>query len=96
MIQTKNVVVIFLLSFSTVLNAADPRPNPDEKELSRKVRITAAMGSVVINHQGIPVTVQRIQDTNNRLVDDFTKTFATMPTFLYSSHYCCTWRANHR
>ena len=81
MIQTKNVVVIFLLIFSTVLNAADPRPNSDEKELSRKVRITAAMGSVVINHQGVPVTVQRIQNTNNRLVDDFTKTSRPCPPF---------------
>ena len=81
MIQMKKVVVIFLLSFSALLNAADPRPNPDEKELSRKVRITAAMDSVVINHQGIPVTVQRIQNTNNRLVDDFTKTSRPCPPF---------------
>lgn len=81
MVQMKNIVVIFLLSFSALLNAADPRPNPDEKELSRKVRITAAMGSVVINHQGVPVTVQRIQDTSNRLVDDFTKTSRPCPPF---------------
>ena len=81
MIQMKKVVVIFLLSFSALLNAADPRPNPDEKELSRKVRITAAMGSVAISHQGIPVTVQRIQNTNNRLVDDFTKTSRPCPPF---------------
>ncbi len=81
MIQMKKVVVIFLLSFSALLNAADPRPNPDEKELRRKVRITAAMDSVVINHQGIPVTVQRIQNTNNRLVDDFTKTSRPCPPF---------------
>ena len=73
--------VVVLFSFSTLLHAADPHSNLDEKELSRKVRITAAMDSVIINHQGVPVTVQRIQDTNNRLVDDFTKTSRPCPPF---------------
>ena len=46
-----------------------------------KVNITANTPSVVINHQGIPITIKRIQDTNNRLADDFTKTSRPCPPF---------------
>lgn len=46
-----------------------------------KVNITAEIPSVVVNHRGVPVTIQRIQDVNNRLADDFTKTSRPCPPF---------------
>ena len=46
-----------------------------------KVGITAEIPFVMVNHQGIPVRVQRIQDTDNRLVDDFSKTSRPCPPF---------------
>jgi rhodanese-related sulfurtransferase len=45
------------------------------------VGITESTHSVVVNHFGVPVTVQRIQDTENRLVDDFAKTSRPCPPF---------------
>lgn len=45
------------------------------------VGITESTYSVVINHFGVPVTVERIQDTENRLVDDFAKTSRPCPPF---------------
>jgi len=47
----------------------------------REVRLTADLPSVVIDHMGQPVTVKRIQDNNNRLADDFTKTSRPCPPF---------------
>lgn len=46
-----------------------------------KVNITSNTPSVVVNHNGVPITIQRIQDTNNRLADDFTKTSRPCPPF---------------
>lgn len=45
------------------------------------VGITEQQYSVVVNHRGVPVTVTRIQDTENRLVDDFSKTSRPCPPF---------------
>jgi rhodanese-related sulfurtransferase len=45
------------------------------------VGITESTRAVVINHFGVPVTVERIQDTDNRLVDDFAKTSRPCPPF---------------
>jgi rhodanese-related sulfurtransferase len=50
-------------------------------EAEHKVNITPEIPSVVINHQGIPITVERIQDTDNRLADDFAKTSRPCPPF---------------
>ena len=62
--------ITLLLTFNS--HAADSK---------RKVNITAEIASVVVQHQGIPVTVERIQDTENRLADDFTKTSRPCPPF---------------
>ena len=51
------------------------------EESKRKVNITAELPSVVINHHGVPITIERIQDTDNRLADDFTKTSRPCPPF---------------
>ena len=45
------------------------------------VGLTDSIRSVVVNHLGMPVTVERIQDTENRLVDDFAKTSRPCPPF---------------
>jgi rhodanese-related sulfurtransferase len=61
-----------LISFSLYSHA--------EKAL-RKVMITPSIDAVTINHHGVPITVERIQDTDNRLADDFTKTSRPCPPF---------------
>jgi len=60
------------------LSAAATSPPADDE---RPVRITAELPFVVIEHRGIPITVERIQDTDNRLVDDFAKTSRPCPPF---------------
>lgn len=50
-------------------------------EAEHKVNITPEISSVVIDHQGIPITVERIQDIDNRLADDFAKTSRPCPPF---------------
>ncbi len=45
------------------------------------VQITSSIPTVDVNHRGTPVTVKRIQDTNNKLVDDFAKTSRPCPPF---------------
>ncbi len=45
------------------------------------VKIAPDIPSVVVNHRGIPVEVKRIQDTSNKLVDDFSKTSRPCPPF---------------
>ncbi len=77
MFKIKTYSLVVLLLMATSLHADNSAG--DKQKL--KVKITATMGSVVIDHQGIPVTVQRIQDTDNRLVDDFTKTSRPCPPF---------------
>lgn len=46
-----------------------------------KVGITAAMPSVQVIHGSSLIEVKRIQDTNNKLVDDFSKTSRPCPPF---------------
>jgi rhodanese-related sulfurtransferase len=47
----------------------------------KAVHITDDLPHVDINHQGIPVRISRVQDTENRLVDDFSKTSRPCPPF---------------
>ena len=51
----------------------------DDQDL--KVKITPELGSVTVDHFGTPVRIQRIQDTSNKLVDDFAKTSRPCPPF---------------
>lgn len=48
---------------------------------NKPVGITPEIQSIVVHHRGIPVTIQRIQDNENRLVDDFVKTSRPCPPF---------------
>jgi len=45
------------------------------------VQITPSLPTTEVNHRGTPVTIKRIQDTNNKLVDDFAKTSRPCPPF---------------
>lgn len=46
-----------------------------------KVKISSQLSSVTAVHNGKPVTIQRIQDPNNRVVDDFALTSRACPPF---------------
>ena len=48
---------------------------------AKPVNITEDIPYVSVNHHGIPVIIERIQDTHNRLVDDFSKTSRPCPPF---------------
>lgn len=50
-------------------------------EPDRLVGITENIPYTIIKHRGVPVTVQRVQDTESRLSDDFTKTSRPCPPF---------------
>ena len=45
------------------------------------VKITADIPFTEVSHNGTPVIVKRIQDTNHKLVDDFAKTSRKCPPF---------------
>jgi rhodanese-related sulfurtransferase len=45
------------------------------------VGISPTLPTVEVNHRGTPATVKRIQDTSNKLVDDFAKTSRPCPPF---------------
>jgi len=45
------------------------------------VGITPDIPSVVVIHRGIPITIQRNQNTGNKLIDDFSKTSRPCPPF---------------
>lgn len=70
--QNYSALILVLLCFSQALQA---------ESKSREVKLTEEIESVTINHQGLPVVIERIQDTNNRLADDFTKTSRPCPPF---------------
>ena len=63
--------VFMLLSSFFTANADDKYP----------VGLTAEMPFVSVSHQGRDVKIKRIQDTNNKLVDDFAKTSRPCPPF---------------
>lgn len=66
--------LVFILALLTPLASS-------AEESNQQVNITAELPSVVVNHNGVPVTIKRIQDTDNRLADDFTKTSRPCPPF---------------
>lgn len=50
-------------------------------ETDIEVMITEDVPHIEINHRGIPVKISRIQDPENRLIDDFSKTSRPCPPF---------------
>lgn len=63
------VLSLFILTFAQA----------DDSDI--KVRITEDLPYVEVNHQGIKVKIIRIQDTENKLIDDFSKTSRPCPPF---------------
>ncbi|MCP3954160.1 MAG: rhodanese-like domain-containing protein [Desulfobacterales bacterium] len=59
-----------LLSLLLVHATAFAQSSPSEIV----VKITPTLPTAEVNHRGTPITVKRIQDTSNKLVDDFAKT----------------------
>lgn len=51
------------------------------EEAPPRVGISETIPYVIVDHRGTPVRVERIQDTENRLVDDFSKTSRPCPPF---------------
>lgn len=49
--------------------------------LAQHVRITPDLAHVDVEHAGKPVRIQRIQDTGNKIIDDFAKTSRPCPEF---------------
>ncbi len=70
----KTLQLLFILSLSiNGLGALSANEYP--------VGITPSMPFIEVNHQGTTVIVKRVQDTNNKLVDDFAKTSRACPPF---------------
>ena len=51
------------------------------EDAGTKVMITDVLPYAEVNHQGINVKIIRVQDTDNRLIDDFAKTSRPCPPF---------------
>ncbi len=51
------------------------------EEQNSTVNITADVPSVTVDHRGTEIKIQRIQDVENKLVDDFSKTSRPCPPF---------------
>jgi rhodanese-related sulfurtransferase len=64
-------LILLLLALSTLLFS----------EETRVVNLTATLPVVTTNHLGNKITIERIQDTEYRLTDDFTKTSRVCPPF---------------
>lgn len=67
----KKILLFFFSLFFSVSVFAEEFP----------VRITSDLPFATISHEGIPVRVKRIQDQDNKLVDDFAKTSRKCPPF---------------
>jgi len=78
-IMTRNISFHLRWTFLLILTVFSLSSYSDST--LRKVMITPSIDAVVIDHHGIPVTVERIQNTHNRLADDFTKTSRPCPPF---------------
>lgn len=69
---TSHTILIFLgVLISCSLQAANPT----------RIMITPDLDHVVVTHQGKPVTIERNQDPNNRVSDDYALTSRACPPF---------------
>lgn len=62
---------LLLIFYAQITSAKDEYP----------VRLTEKLAFTTIIHQGTEIKIQRIQDTKNHLIDDFSKTSRTCPPF---------------
>jgi len=70
--------LILTLSFISSAIAEDSNANSDQDRL---VNITRTLSSVAVQHNGNTVTIQRQQDTGNRMNPEFTLTSRKCPPF---------------
>ena len=77
-IQTLITASLFLSLAFSVVATADESSSRDEEML---VNITRSLSSVDVQHNGKTVTIQREQDTANRVNPDFTLTSRKCPPF---------------
>jgi len=70
--------LLFSLTYITSATAEDGSANNDQEML---VNITRTLSSVDVQHNGKTVTIQRQQDTGNRMNPDFTLTSRKCPPF---------------
>lgn len=73
----KKLLLFFLLLTSVLLSQAET------KMLS--VKITDKLSSIQTKDSGQKIKIMRVQDTNNKLSDDFTKTSRSCPPFCIQS-----------
>lgn len=73
----KKLLLFFLLLTSVLLSQAET------KILS--VKITDKLSSIQTKDSGQKIKIMRVQDTNNKLSDDFTKTSRSCPPFCIQS-----------
>jgi rhodanese-related sulfurtransferase len=66
-----SIILLLLMVFSSCFAGEKNKP----------VNISPTVPSVEVIHQGIKVDVKRIQDTKNKLIDDFSKTSRPCPPF---------------
>ena len=70
--------LLLSLTYITSATAEDGSANNDQEML---VNITRTLSSVDVQHNGKTVTIQRQQDTGNRMNPDFTLTSRKCPPF---------------
>ncbi len=68
----KSSLILFLFFTFSVCIAVD---------IDYPVKITPEIPFVEVSHQGTPIQIKRIQDTSNKLIDDFSKTSRPCPPF---------------
>lgn len=65
-------IIAFMVSGTAIVKAAEPK---------LKVNITKDIGSITVKHRGKPVTIQRNQNTQNKIIDDYALTSRECPPF---------------
>ncbi len=77
----KSILVLSLL-MTTVVHADETNTRINViRDSDYEVKITEDIPYVEVNHQGVMVKITRVQDTENRLIDDFSKTSRPCPPF---------------
>lgn len=71
--------VLLLITFCSCFTATGHAESSTTS--SKPVNITANLSAVQVIHRSLPVSIARIQDNQNKLIDDFAKTSRPCPPF---------------
>lgn len=75
-------LAVFLIGVTFGFNhAVAQEKQSDGADNGYLVAISQDLDRLEVKHRGVPVTIKRIQDTEHRLTDDFTKTSRVCPPF---------------